>query len=53
MLFLLFWPGHLLSISSFNNIKIRGETATADTVAAEEVFKELHHIIEKEGYSRK
>ena len=26
---------------------------TADTVAAEEVVKELHRIIEKEGYSPK
>ena len=33
---------------SFHNIKNGGETA-----AAEEVVKELHHIIEKEGYSQK
>jgi hypothetical protein len=36
---------------SFHNIKIGGETAAADTVVAEEAVKELHHIIEKEGYS--
>jgi hypothetical protein len=41
---------------SFHNIKIGGKTAAAaaaDTVAAEEVVKEPHHIIEKEGYSQK
>ena len=38
---------------SFHNIKIGGETAGADTVAAVEVVKELHHIIQKEGYSQK
>jgi hypothetical protein len=49
----------------FHKIKIGGETAAAaaaaadtvaaaaDTVAAEEVVKELHRIIEKEGYSLK
>ena len=35
---------------SFHNIKIGGETAAA---AAEEVVKELHHVIEKEGCSQK
>jgi hypothetical protein len=47
------WFWNFMKGCSFHNIKIGGETASADSVATEEVVKDLHHIIEKEGYSPK
>jgi hypothetical protein len=35
----------------FHNIKMSGDTAPADTLAAEVLVKELLHIIEKGSYS--
>jgi DDE superfamily endonuclease./Tc5 transposase DNA-binding domain./CENP-B N-terminal DNA-binding domain. len=44
------WFWNFTKRYNFHTIKVSGEAAPADTVAAEEFVKELQHIIEKGGY---
>ncbi|GFG29801.1 hypothetical protein Cfor_00232 [Coptotermes formosanus] len=47
------WFSRFTKRYNFHNIKMTGEAASPDTVAAEKFVQELQHIIEEGGYSSK